>query len=134
MPNGVDAIPKVDLHRHSEAGLRLQRLLAAGKGEAEYDWRSWSDRPVRDGRADLLENWDFLNMGALVEEAGPDKFRALIAAGLEDAASSGAIYAEARFGRFLRPDFISLFREVESEVQQRHPGFFAEPIACLFLP
>ncbi len=136
MPKGIAAIPKADLHQHSEVGSRLQRLLAEGKGEAAYDWRSWAARLVRDVPRGVarLENWDFQNMGAIVEKEDGRNFRALIVDGLEEAASSGAIYAEVRFGRFLRPDFISLFREAESEVQQRHPGFFAEPIACLFLP
>ena len=137
MPSGVAAIPKVDLHLHAEAGPRLQRLLADERGEATYDWHSWATRLQRDippgnSRLDHLQT-----LPSFVEEDDkPDNFRARVVDALEEAASFGAIYAEIRFGRntILRPDFISLFRDAESEVQQSHPGFFAEPLATLFLP
>ena len=137
MSDVVAAIPKADLHLHAEAGPRLQRLLAEGKGEPAYDWHSWAVRLMRDtppGNARL----DKIAQIPVIPEEDNDlaNFRARIVDVLEEEASSGAIYAEVRFGRdtILRSDFISLFREAEAEVQQRHTGFLAEPLVCLFLP
>ena len=69
------------------------------------------------------------------EEADPDNFRARIVAVLEEESNSGAVYAEVRFGRetVLRPDFISLFSEAESQVRREHPDFYAEPLATILL-
>ncbi len=137
MSTGVAAIPKADLHLHGEAGARLQRLLAEGKGESAYDWHAWAARLIRDIPAGYSRLDNFEHLSSITEEEdGPDNFRVRIVDVLEEEANSGAIYAEVRIGRgaFLRPDFISLFREAESEVQQDHPGFLAEPLASLFLP
>jgi len=136
VPGRLAGIPKADLHLHAEAGPRLQRLLAESKGESPYDWQDWATCLRRDTAPGIarLEKLATLLISP-EEEADPDNFRARIVAVLEEEVNFGAIYGEVRFGRetVLRPDFISLFREAESEVRREHPGFFAEPLATSLL-
>ena len=54
---------------------------------------------------------------------------------LTEAAADGAIYVEVRFGpqEPQRPDFMTLFRSAERQVQQHYPTFHAEALSTLLL-
>jgi hypothetical protein len=67
------------------------------------------------------------------QEDNPEYFAKRILDVLTEEANAGAIYVELRFGRdtVLRPEFISAFRNAESEVQSEFPDFVAEPLVCL---
>jgi len=130
----IVAIPKADLHLHAEAGPRLDQLLAARGERSAYDWNHWAKHAMVNlgpGMPRLLDMAKELISPE--QDAEPEYFRARVEMALAEAASSGALYAEVRFGRetVARKDFMTLFREAEQNVQKRFPHFMAEPLATL---
>jgi adenosine deaminase len=73
--------------------------------------------------------------GVLADDA--EYIVAKIADTLEEGAADGAVLVEIRFGAgglaLMRPDFMTLFREAERQVQARHPQLRAEAVGYLNL-
>jgi adenosine deaminase len=131
--------PKADLHLHQEEVPRLERIVARRQGRQPYDWRAWAQRlyaevpPGIDRFLGTYEPDATFDLGVPAE--APEYVRAKMVDALEDAAADGAILAEVRFGAtglaLRRPEFMTLFREAERQVQAQHPGFIAEAIVLL---
>lgn len=152
----VAALAKADLHLHSETLPRLDRILGPRNGRTPYDWRRWArwitadvppgmprlerftripvspqDRvPIRDP---LEQTTPVRDLVSLEDEEWPGNFLAMVTDVLAEAARSGAVYAEVRFGRetAARPDLMTLFREAEAAVQAEFPGFISEALGTL---
>ncbi len=133
--DGVAALPKIDLHIHSETAARIERLVARREGREPYDWERWSETlttlPPGEPRLKRMngeldkDRWEAL-------AAEPEIFVARFEDAMLEAAREGAVYMEIRggWGTPVRPDFMKLFREAERRVRNLYPDFFAEAIAC----
>jgi adenosine deaminase len=77
-----------------------------------------------------------LDLGSVSADE-PEYIIAKIVDALEEGATDGAVLVEIRFGAgslaFIQPDFMTLFREAERQVQARYPRFYAEAIGYLQL-
>ena len=131
-------IPKADLHRHAETFAHLDRLLAERDGRPAYDWeisiKSLSELPPRIPRIERLNgDLDTAELNALA--VGYAHFVPWVSAMLEGAARDGAVLVEVRFGvgAGLGPSHMSLFREAERRVRERHPLFYAEALGVIRL-
>ena len=132
-------MPKADLHRHQEEVPRLERIVARRAGRPPYDWRAWARHlsanlpPGIDRFLGTYEPDDTFDLS--VPAGSPEYVRAKMVDALEDAAADGAILAEVRFGAtglaLQRPEFMTLFREAERQVQAQYPGFVAEAIVLM---
>lgn len=136
IPAWVAALPKADLHVHSEADARMDRVLVRRAGRRSYDWRTWAARlraetPPGMSRLDRLSG-DRRHPPAEVDafDAVPENFIARVEDLLAEGAADGAIFIEVRFGRLtlVQPEFMTLFREAERRVQQRYPRMRAEAV------
>lgn len=132
----IEALPKVDLHRHAEASARLDRFLARRHGRASYDWAS-RRAEVRSETPPGLVRLDRIAAGLALPtemlERDPENMVARIADALEDAAADGAVMVEVRFGRatILYPEFMGAFRAAEDRVRKRYPWLNAEALITL---
>ena len=134
----VAALPKADIHLHSEAGPRLEQVTAERSGEPVTDWRDHARElmcSVPPGTP-RLETWgpDLPLPRAMADELDrpPANFKARIGRVLADAATDGAVLAEVLFGgsTILREDFLDLFDEALAEVRTRFPRFHAVPLVA----
>jgi adenosine deaminase len=129
-------LPKADLHIHAEADARIERVLARRAGRAPYDWRGWAARLLKETAPGMprLERMGANRCAepAVVDalDANDEIFVARVADLLEQGAADGAVLIEVLFGgaTILRPDFMSLFRAAERQVQQRYPRLCAEAL------
>jgi hypothetical protein len=113
-PDPVAALPKIDLHLHSEAGARIERLVARREGRESYDWEAWAETlsAIQAGEPRLRgmngkldkDRWEAL-------DADPEIFVARFEDTMLEAANEGALYIEIRAGQGtpLRPDYLQLF-------------------------
>jgi len=134
----IAAIPKADIHLHSEAGPRLEQVIAARPGTPVTDWRAHARELMRNVPPGMprLETWgpDLPLPGATVDELDrpPDNFKARVAHILIEAATDGAVLVEVLFGSstILREDFLYLFSEALEEVRERFPNLHAVPLVA----
>ena len=129
-------IPKADLHRHAETFAHLDRLLAEREDRPPYDWESsmkcLSEVPPGGPRIERLNgDLDTAELNALAVDY--THFVPWVSAMLEGAARDGAVLVEVRFGvgAGLGPSHMSLFREAERRVRERHPLFYAEALGVI---
>jgi adenosine deaminase len=138
----IATLPKADLHIHQEERPRLDRVVSQREGRPAYDWRAWSRHLIQNvppgmprlaemGRPDAT--LDFHG----VAENSPEMLIARVVDLLEEAAADGAIFVEIRFGPAglspSRPDFTTLLREAERQVQGRYPKLYAEASGFLYV-
>ena len=132
----IAALPKADIHLHSEAGPRLEQVMAEWSGGRVTDWRAHARELMRSLPPGMprLETWgpDQPLPRAMADELDrpPANFKARIGRVLADAATDGAILVEVLFGgsTILREDFLDLFGEALAEVRSRFPLFHAVPL------
>ena len=142
----IASLPKVELHLHPEGDPRLERIWARQQGRAPYDWQAHAHRlmseiPPGIERLDQLfapdSRLDLGHFSATASKFPEETFNRIAVDTLEDCAKDGAILAEVRYGlrshRPLIPNFMSLFREAERQVQMRYPNFHAEAIGMIIL-
>ena len=137
----IASLPKADLHLHQEDVARLERVVARRQGRPPHDWREsarqvLAETPPGESRFLGLYAQDAnLDLGGVPADA-PEYIIAKMADALEQDAADGAVLVEIRFGAgalaLVRPDFMTLYREAEHQVQSRYPRLRAEAIA--FLP
>jgi adenosine deaminase len=138
----ITALPKADLHLHQEEVARLERVVARRQGRSPHNWRESARRLMAEtppGKSRLLGMYrpdaDLDLDGAPADD--PEYLIAKIVDALEEDAADGAILVEIRFGAgglaLMRPDFMSLFREAERQVQTGYPQLYAEAIGFLQL-
>ena len=134
---GVTALPKADLHVHQEWSPRLDRVLARRAGRAPYPWATWAAQLMAGTPPGMprLRNLAQVFPAPREADAPPDNFVARVEDLLEEAAATGAVFVEVRFGNdtVLRPGFMPQFRKAERRVQERHPRLRAEAIVTLLL-
>ena len=130
--------PKADLHRHAETYAHLDRLLAERDDRPPYDWESSLESlaELPPGMPRLIRlngGLDTAELNALA--VGYGHFVPWVSAMLEGAARDGAVLVEVRFGvgAGLGPCHMTLFREAERRVRERHPLFYAEAIGVMRL-
>lgn len=138
----IASLPKADLHLHQEEQARLDCVVAQRQGRPAYNWRGWVRRLMAEippglGRLDsLFEPDDNLALDDVPGDA-PAYIIAKVADALAEGAADGAVLVEIRFGTagqaLLRPDFMTLFREAERQVQALYPWLRAEAIGYLGL-
>ncbi len=132
------ALPKADIHVHSEAGPRLEQVTAERSGRRATDWRAHARELMRSLPPGMprLETWgpDLPLPRATVDELDrpPGNFKARIAHILVEAATDGAVLVEVLFGAstILRKDFLDLFGEAVGEVRERFPNLHAVPLVA----
>ena len=128
----VSGVPKADIHMHSETLPRLERLYSQRAGRAPYDWQDWVRRTeaLPAGMTRLSQLVQGPPFACDILDHGDPQFVDSVTQLLGEAAGGNAVLAEVRFGAVhaLRPGFMSMFREAEERVRQRHPGFFAEAL------
>ena len=130
----IAALPKADIHLHSEGGPRLEQVIA----ERVTDWRSHARELMRTLPPGMprLETWgpDLPLPRATVDELDrpPDNFKARVARILVEAALDGAVLVEVLFGgsTILREDFLDLFGEALAEARSRFPRLHAVPLVA----
>ena len=126
-------LPKADIHLHSEGLARRDRLIALRDGVAPYDWRGWVERtvafPPGSPRLDQLIR-DPLGLKHGLAGQDDPLFIDWVTDLLEEVTGEDAVLAEVRFGarHALKPAFMSMFRQAERRVRERHPGFCAEAL------
>lgn len=136
------SLPKADLHLHQEEVARLERVIARRQGRPPHNWRESARRliaetPPGESRLSGMYTPDAgLNLdGVLADD--PEYIVAKIADTLEEGAADGAVLMEIRFGvgglALKRPDFMTLFRKAERQVQVRYPQLRGEAIGYLSL-
>ena len=121
----VAALPKADIHLHSEAGPRLEQVIAQRCGGRVTDWRAHARELMRSLPPGMprLETWDpdLPLPRATVDERDrhPDNFKARVSRILVEAALDGAVLVEVLFGgsTILREDFLDLFAEALAEAR-----------------
>ncbi len=134
----IAALPKVDIHLHSEAGPRLEQVMAERSGAPVTDWRAHARELMRNLPPGIprLETWgpDLPLPRATVDELDrpPSNFKARVAHILVEAATDGAVLVEVLFGAstVLREDFLDLFGEAVAEVRERFPNLHAVPLVA----
>ena len=134
----IAALPKADIHLHSEAGPRLEQVIAERCGERVTDWRAHARELMRTLPPGMprLETWgpDLPLPRATVDELDrpPDNFKARVARILVEAALDGAVLVEVLFGgsTILREDFLDLFGEALAEARSRFPRLQAVPLVA----
>ena len=133
----IAALPKADLHVHSESGPRLEQVIAERTGSAVTDWQEQARELMRNVSAGMgrLERWgggEVPYTRAKLDELDrdPANFRARIRYLLAEAAADGAVLVELLFGgsTILREDFLDLFAESLAEVRAEYPLFHAVPL------
>jgi adenosine deaminase len=134
----ITALPKADLHIHQEWSPRLDRVLARRAGHASYDWHPWAESLMRETPPGMprLARLSRVFPAPPEADADPANVIARLEDLLEEAAADGAVYAEPRFGgatALEHPDFMTLFREAERRVRERHPALRAEAAYTLLL-
>lgn len=134
----VAALPKADIHLHSEAGPRLEQVIAERSGAPVTDWRAHARELMRNVPLGMprLETWgpDLPLPRATVDELDrpPDNFKARVTHILVEAATDGVVLVEILFGAstILREDFLDLFGEALEEVRKRFPQLHAVPLVA----
>ena len=134
----VAALPKADIHLHSEAGPRMEQVVAEWSGAPVTDWRAHARELIRSLPPGMprLEAWgpDLPLPRATVDELDrpPENFKARVARILVEAATDGAVLVEVLFGAstILREDFLDLFGEALEEVRERFPHLHAVPLVA----
>ena len=134
----IAALPKADIHLHSEAGPRLEQVIAERCGERVTDWRSHARELMRTLPPGMprLETWgpDLPLPRSTVDELDrpPDNFKARVSRILVEAALDGAVLVEVLFGgsSILREDFLDLFGEALAEARSRFPRLHAVPLVA----
>ena len=121
---------------------RLERIVARRQGRPPHNWRESARRlitetPPGESRLSGMYTPDAdLDLGGVLAD-DPEYMVAKIADALEEGAADGAVLVEMRFGAgglaLMRPDFMTLFREAERQVQARYPRLRAEAIGYLNL-
>jgi adenosine deaminase len=142
IPPRILAMPKVDLHLHQEEVARFERVIAQRKGILPHNWRASARNlmakiPPGFGRLVGMyepdEKFDFDGE----RPNHPEWLIAKMTDALQESANGGAILAELRFGvngaAFAQPNFMTLFREAERQIQQQKSHFCAEAICYLLL-
>jgi adenosine deaminase len=138
----VAALPKADLHLHQEERARLERVVARQTGHAPHNWQPWAthvwqDTPPGLNRLSAVYAPDAQLPTDKLPGTSPDEIIAKIADVLAQGAADGAVLVEIRFGlaglAIMRPDFMTLFREAERQVQTQYPHLRAEAIAFMYL-
>ena len=132
------ALPKADIHVHSEAGPRLEQVTAERSGRRATDWRAHARELMRNLPPGMprLETWgpDLPLPRATVDELDrpPGNFKARVAHILVEAATDGAVLVEVLFGAstILRADFLDLFGQALEEVRKRFPHLHAVPLVA----
>ena len=138
----IASLPKADLHLHQEEVTRLERVVARCQGRPPHNWRESVQRLIADtppGASRLAGMYTpdaDLDLGGVLAD-DPEHMVAKIADALEESAADGAVLVEIRFGAgglaLMRPDFMTLFREAERQMQARYPRLRAEAIGYLNL-
>lgn len=136
----IASLPKADLHLHQEEVARLERVVARRQGRPPHNWRESARRliaetpPGESRLAGMCTPEADLALGGVPADE-PEYIIAKMADALEEGAADGAVLVEIRFGAgglaLMRPDFMTLFREAEQQVQARYPGLYAEAIGYL---
>lgn len=134
----VAALPKADIHLHSEAGPRLEQVVAEWSGAPVTDWRAHARELIRSLLPGMprLGAWgpDLPLPRATVDELDrpSSNFKARVAHILVEAATDGAVLVEVLFGAstILREDFLELFGEALEEVRERFPYLQAVPLVA----
>ena len=134
----IAALPKADIHLHSEAGPRLEQVIAERSGASVTDWRAHARELMRCLPPGMLrlESWgpDLPFPRATVDELdrAPENFKARVSRILVEAATDGAVLVEVLFGEstILRADFLDLFGEAVKEVRERFPNLHAVPLVA----
>lgn len=128
--------PKADLHVHQEWSPRLDRVLARRQSRAPYDWAQWRRTLTAETPPGMARLQRLSRIFPAPAEADDDEaFVERVVDVLEESAADGACYVEVRFGNesVLRPEFMTLFRQAESQVRERYPDFHAEALVSLLL-
>ena len=134
----IAALPKADIHLHSEAGPRMEQVIAQRCGGRVTDWRAHARELMRRLPPGMprLETWgpDLPLPRSTVDELDrpPDNFKARVARILVEAALDGAVLVEVLFGgsTILREDFLDLFGEALAEARSRFPRLHAVPLVA----
>ena len=134
----VAALPKADIHLHSEAGPRLEQVIAERSGAPVTDWRAHARELMLNLPPGMprLETWgpDLPLPRATVDELDRPSinFKARVAHILVEAATDGAVLVEILFGAstILREDFLDLFGEALEEVWEQFPHLHAVPLVA----
>ena len=133
----IAALPKADIHLHSEAAPRLEQVMAERSGKPVTDWRAHARELMHSLPPGMprLETWgpDLPFPRAKADELDrPANFKARIGRVLAEAATDGAVLVEVLFGgsTILRDDFPDLFGEALAEVRSRFPRFHAVPLVA----
>lgn len=134
----VAALPKADIHLHSEAGPRLEQVIVARSGRRVTDWRAHASELMRSLPPGMprLETWgpDLPLPRATADELDRPRgnFKARVVRILVEAAMDGAVLVEVLFGgsTILREDFLDLFGEALAEVRERFPTLHAVPLVA----
>lgn len=138
----IASLPKADLHLHQEEVARLERVLARQQKRPPHNWRASAKQliskipPGEKRLAEMYKPDDTLDL-ADVQADAPEYIVAKIANALEESAADGSILVEIRFGTgglaFRQAEFMTLFRQAETQVKERYPRLCAEAIGFLFL-
>ena len=134
----IAALPKADIHLHSEAGPRMEQVIAQRCGGRMTDWRAHARELMRTLPPGMprLETWgpDLPLPRATVDELDRhrDNFKARVGRILAEAAADGAVLVEVLFGgsTILREDFLDLFAESLAEARSRFPRLHAVPLVA----
>ena len=125
----VEALPKVDLHVHSESAARLERRDAAAHGRESYDWARWNRQlaslPTDTRLARLNGDLDVAFFEAI--DLDDQYFLSRTVEALSEAAQKGAVLVELRFGQSTayRRNLMPLFDQAQRIVRSTWPNFRA---------